>query len=131
MRISDWSSDVCSSDLDGGQDHQTGHPRLPARAAASGEPDVPRALAGRRSGDRRVPALVPHAELGLPGGSGMRPGGGGGLLSAAATWVAPAPALTQLGRSSCRERVCQYVLFSVVAVSLKKKKMQIVCLSDA
>src|SRR3546814_12826078 len=28
----------------------------------------------------------------------------------------------QLGRASCWERVCQYVLISVVAVSLKKKK---------
>src|SRR3546814_16195464 len=28
----------------------------------------------------------------------------------------------QIGRASCRERVCQYVLISVVAGSLKKKK---------
>src|SRR3546814_3198121 len=30
----------------------------------------------------------------------------------------------EIGRASCRERVCQYVLISVVAVSLKKKKKQ-------
>src|SRR3546814_21044591 len=29
--------------------------------------------------------------------------------------------LNQIGRASCRERVCQYVSISVVAVSLKKK----------
>src|SRR3546814_16700690 len=29
--------------------------------------------------------------------------------------------VTQLGRASCRERVCQYVSISVVAVSLQKK----------
>src|SRR3546814_9283981 len=29
----------------------------------------------------------------------------------------------QIGRASCRERVCQYVSISVVAVSLKKKKI--------
>src|SRR3546814_20528070 len=29
---------------------------------------------------------------------------------------------TKIGRASCRERVCQYVQISVVAVSLKKKK---------
>src|SRR3546814_18902627 len=29
----------------------------------------------------------------------------------------------QIGRASCRERVCPYVLISGVAVSLKKKKM--------
>src|SRR3546814_14924346 len=28
----------------------------------------------------------------------------------------------QFGRASCRDRVCQYVLISVVVVSLKKKK---------
>src|SRR3546814_17720401 len=31
-------------------------------------------------------------------------------------------AYTEIGRASCRERVCQYVSISVVAVSLKKKK---------
>src|SRR3546814_12067053 len=30
----------------------------------------------------------------------------------------------QIGRASCRERVCQYVEISVVAVSLKQKKKQ-------
>src|SRR3546814_19380178 len=31
----------------------------------------------------------------------------------------------EIGRASCRERVCPYVWFAVVAVSLKKKKKQI------
>src|SRR3546814_14224797 len=30
----------------------------------------------------------------------------------------------EIGRASCRERVCQYVWISVVAVSVKKKKNQ-------
>src|SRR3546814_13672630 len=30
----------------------------------------------------------------------------------------------EIGRASCRERVCQYVLISVAAGSLKKKKTQ-------
>src|SRR3546814_18201319 len=30
----------------------------------------------------------------------------------------------EIGRASCRERVCQYVEISVVAVSLKKKKKE-------
>src|SRR3546814_16880432 len=30
--------------------------------------------------------------------------------------------LKQIGRASCRERVCQYVYISVVAVSFKKKR---------
>src|SRR3546814_14980555 len=29
----------------------------------------------------------------------------------------------EIGRASCRERVCQYVYISLVAVSLKKKKI--------
>src|SRR3546814_12804267 len=33
-----------------------------------------------------------------------------------------APAPNQIGRASCRERVCQYVSISVVAVSLQTKK---------
>src|SRR3546814_867431 len=33
-----------------------------------------------------------------------------------------APFPDEIGRASCRERVCQYVWISVVAVSLKKKK---------
>src|SRR3546814_20623138 len=32
----------------------------------------------------------------------------------------------QIGRASCRERVCQYVSISVVDVSLKKKKSKII-----
>src|SRR3546814_16935395 len=34
-------------------------------------------------------------------------------------------AARQIGRASCRERVCQYVYVSVVAVSLKKKNKNI------
>src|SRR3546814_12204397 len=35
--------------------------------------------------------------------------------------VAPPAPAREIGRASCRERVCQYVLISVVAVLLKKK----------
>src|SRR3546814_15953806 len=33
------------------------------------------------------------------------------------------PARSQIGRASCRERVCQYVYISVVAVSLNTNKV--------
>src|SRR3546814_20766842 len=36
----------------------------------------------------------------------------------------------EIGRASCRERVCQYVSISVVAVSLKKKKTTRAILED-
>src|SRR3546814_12245204 len=34
----------------------------------------------------------------------------------------PGPVVFEIGRASCRERVCQYVSISGVVVSLKKKK---------
>src|SRR3546814_20045180 len=79
MRISDWSSDVCSSDL-------------PEAVAGAGAPARSRYL--------RVD--------------------GGGEEALGADPVAGADA-REIGRASCRERVCQYVSISVVAVSLKKK----------
>src|SRR3546814_12602340 len=44
----------------------------------------------------------------------------GRLLTAWAAGGILGPVL-EIGRASCRERVCQYVSLSVVAVSLKKK----------
>src|SRR3546814_19874405 len=49
------------------------------------------------------------------------------LVMIAATTELPAlraAALLQLGRASCRVRVCQYVYIPVVAVSLKKKTIK-------
>src|SRR3546814_12885780 len=43
------------------------------------------------------------------------------ILMAAMLFAAAVQA-KQIGRASCRERVCKYVLLAVVAVSLKKKK---------
>src|SRR3546814_18681903 len=81
MRISDWSSDVCSSDL------------APATVRADG-------LTCRRLGRCGRGGLLP--------GRGVRPG-------------ERRPGRGQIGRASCRERVCQYVSISVVAVYLKNK----------
>src|SRR3546814_18409083 len=91
MRISDWSSDVCSSDL----------------------------------------ALAPILCAGVTTYKGIketetRPGewiaiSGLGGLGHVAVQYAKAMGLHEIGRAPCRERVCQYVSFPVVAVSLKKK----------
>src|SRR3546814_17569708 len=43
-----------------------------------------------------------------------------GAVEAAAAFV---ESDDEIGRASCRERVCQYVSISVVAVSLNKKKI--------
>src|SRR3546814_2596275 len=85
MRISDWSSDVCSSDLPGrlGEKRRQvreGHAgRLPARAAR----DRGRARRGRRRG-------IGASHMGKPTG----------FLEFARR---------EIGRASCRERVGRYV----------------------
>src|SRR3546814_9139289 len=83
MRISDWSSDVCSSDLQVAARRLGFHRRIPAPAVG------PRRDADRARMLRRVVGLAEPE---------------------------------QIGSASCRERVCQYVSISVVAVSLTNNK---------
>src|SRR3546814_5795796 len=71
MRISDWSSDVCSSDLQG---------------------DDPRRIA--------LLAGLGGSLRGIEGGGCRRGRQSRGVRKAV---------LDQIGRASCRERVCQYV----------------------
>src|SRR3546814_12167316 len=103
MRISDWSSDVCSSDL------ITAAPRLQTSPAGP--------LAGpRRAFDKTLcAASCPISNL----HRAMRPLHG--LLSPEFPRQTPPATAVEIGRASCRERVCQYVYISVVSVSLKKK----------
>src|SRR3546814_17537457 len=97
MRISDWSSDVCSSDLRRGQVHrlQAVLVGLPVRRA--------RILAGRGRDEEMHALRGPDLQ--------REPG-------------------REIGSASCRERECQYVSISVVAVSLKKKKKQHIVMSN-
>src|SRR3546814_17054009 len=76
MRISDWSSDVCSSDL---------------HCAASSRT-----------------RFCPHGHSRLS------------IMEGPVAQVEDNDGSLEIGRASCRERVCQYVEISVVAVSLKK-----------
>src|SRR3546814_14075556 len=99
MRISDWSSDVCSSDL---QD-RGGRRRIRLAAIAA---------------QRKLRALRRIDHVG--GGHFDHPADP--LVSEA--WhdlSARLARLAQIGRASGRERVCQYVSISVVAGSIKKK----------
>src|SRR3546814_16281383 len=102
MRISDWSSDVCSSDLPARvflvDDHQMFRSGVRAElgdgVVVVGEAaDVESAVAGIRATQPEVVLLDVHLH------------GGGG----------------QLGRTSCRQLVYQYVYRSGVLVPLKKK----------
>src|SRR3546814_19409640 len=108
MRISDWSSDVCSSDLRDRRHARSAVGRhrdgtaIPAVAAA-----VPADVA--RQPHRRAPfrqrAAARLADDGR-GGTGRRRGFGGGAdieLISFSVRVEP------IGRAACRERGCQYV----------------------
>src|SRR3546814_12186432 len=101
MRISDWSSDVCSSDLLGSAVGTLG---LLARCFRVRFAQHHRADHGREQQhgnnfkgkqkfiEQHLAKIFHQSDL----------------------------ALSEIGRASCRERVCQYVWISVVAVSLKK-----------
>src|SRR3546814_14222096 len=99
MRISDWSSDVCSSDL----------------------VLVPNASPFERDKHAQRDALLEARvrEVGERGGAvGIAylntVGGQDGLVFDGASVLADADG-HEIGRASCRERVCQYVSISVVA----------------
>src|SRR3546814_12514269 len=103
MRISDWSSDVCSSDLIDDLDT----PRI----ATSGALMI---------GVNAVPPMPPSEEI------EKQPPlicAGPSLPSRALPASSPVPAATSLkiGREAWRERVCQSVTRSVVAVYLIKQ----------
>src|SRR3546814_6073193 len=87
MRISDWSSDVCSSDL------MVGKRQDPATGQGDGNPawagDQDKALGDRIGAFRHVRSFAIDAVH-----KGTSPFIG---------------AREQIGRASCRERVCQYV----------------------
>src|SRR3546814_7702631 len=73
MRISDWSSDVCSSDLSG-RVVRSGIGRPCAGTCGAAPPPAPRIVAGARArgqrGDRRTEPLGP---VGAYGEDGVRP----------------------------------------------------------
>src|SRR3546814_19243327 len=94
IRISDWSSDVCSSDL---------IPELSTSckgSLAQAAPQAPHWTAHARAETRRT--LEPRSRASFSSG----------------------PRRRQIGRASCRERGCMHVLIMVVTAALKKKRWQ-------
>src|SRR3546814_10470559 len=85
MRISDWSSDVCSSDL-------TKPIHSLATLKAQTPPSLYPSINGARGGGTS------------PGAAALVGGVVGVALGAGAVFVK-----RKIGRASCRERVCQYV----------------------
>src|SRR3546814_10916915 len=94
MRISDWSSDVCSSDL---AHRDPAGPRCRLFDGGHGQSRQGPQVLGR---DFRSARPRPARHAGHVHQFGRRS--------------------EEIGRASCRERVCQYVYISVVAVQLKK-----------
>src|SRR3546814_2148020 len=98
MRISDWSSDVCSSDL------------LPFHAPSwwRMEPELNRHGSGHQC--RSSAAAVVAVAIAAVGGDGTA---GGFTAQAGCVMLGDYPRHRggdlQIGRASCRERVCQYV----------------------
>src|SRR3546814_16605368 len=104
MRISDWSSDVCSSDLVGStQSGRSSSSRTTRGIGATCGAASTRAKEAIRVVANFVPVdgwyAAPQQEY-----------FGVGELHK-----------LQIGRASCRERVCPYVSISVFAVSIKTK----------
>src|SRR3546814_15822245 len=118
MRISDWSSDVCSSDL---------HPRRQPAGQAAGRP--PPGGTGRTGfGMTAQPiklifgvdgAYSQHLAVTLVSLLENNPGNRLDLLVVTLT-MAEADRDRQLGRAACRDRVCQSVWYSAGAACLKK-----------
>src|SRR3546814_14807772 len=100
MRISDWSSDVCSSDLEGRTDFpvlRDPYGQQHSVIAESRKTEWGLAITGAIFGCELTIEAVRHA--GKPcAAQGWHPGKAAFRI----------PKL-QIGRASCRERVCQYV----------------------
>src|SRR3546814_15485645 len=121
MRISDWSSDVCSSDLHekiglGGFgragnyfERQVGRWTKQYRAAQTDHiPEMEKLIEWLpRTVPRQTRNSIIHGDFRIDN-----------LIFAKDR----PKVLAEIGRASCRERVCQYVSMSVVPDSLKKKR---------
>src|SRR3546814_20604294 len=109
MRISDWSSDVCSSDL------------------------VERVACARAAWSAPIWGRLSPGTAGLPSTAARPSRRWKALFQDTVTAASRAVisgtltrgGLREIGRASCRERVCQDVWISDAAVTLKKKIQKI------
>src|SRR3546814_13342932 len=107
MRISDWSSDVCSSDL--------------PRDAWPNPDKTTRELMAEMDRAIHIPGVANAWTMPIKTRIDML---STGIKTPIGIKVSGPDLSEQIGRASCRERVCEYVEISVVAVSLKKKTHQ-------
>src|SRR3546814_4775277 len=108
MRISDWSSDVCSSDLVDSDKYAER-----SMAAARGETVQPEAISARDLPGNMVGTLSSaRARLMAvlaDGAAQSDPIQAAEAQVAFDCWMEQQEENFQIGRASCRERVCQYV----------------------
>src|SRR3546814_14725272 len=136
MRISDWSSDLCSSDLqrkEGAERRSEEAGRVRFAVIEKRHAPAKQTWSRRRRRDHRphhpqtrrgCPAMVPPLELGpsrRPAPASLR---NAVHRNQYALPVGNRRGRGEIGRASGRERGCQDVEISVVASSLKKKKKQ-------
>src|SRR3546814_12530370 len=108
MRIRDWSSDVCSSDL---------------AAALHAQRVVGAGGLGHADPERRQVAGARHAVVHVgPGQELTALGVVDAVLQQRLADALGDAAVHPIGRAACRERVCQYGSISVVDVSVKKQQ---------
>src|SRR3546814_11827895 len=106
MRISDWSSDVCSSDLGESNKRMPSNPAIPAPSHAVAPATICLLRLSALGDATPVVPLVRTLRRAWP--------------AVLLTWVIGKGEYgLQIGRDTCRERVLQYVGISVVAGSLK------------
>src|SRR3546814_13194230 len=123
MRISDWSSDVCSSDLL----FRVANLGRVAVTLALSPADAGKVRPGSQieilAGDRRSVARVDFVSPILDETTRLA-----SVIAVidnrAGQWRVGEPVTAELGRASCRERVCPYVLIAVVAGSFKNKQQK-------
>src|SRR3546814_7853735 len=105
MRISDWSSDVCSSDL------REDLPEETIAEVPAGEVDASITPPAAQPGVASFTVQYASPDVGSVSATESAVGGVPGVQSATTTSLAlgGTSVMREIGRASCRERVCPYV----------------------
>src|SRR3546814_12909234 len=120
MRISDWSSDVCSSDLTGAEGVAAINQDLRIRPVLlSGAAGTRLWPLSRKHSPKQLLALL--SDRSMLQATALRARGLRDQLAPMVTCHTE-HRLLELGRALCRERVCPYVSHSVVAGPLQTNK---------